>query len=177
MSDVRFNETFDRLCKNSQEIMEAALNKIKFKGNIAICMGIYAHPDMTDQDGRNRDPEYFYYWEGDEPTDDTKEKLQERCLDAVDECTESDYTDASSAMVLSFEDDYEYYVLALFSAETDGPIEESLIADTILGELNQLVEPIALSLSEEEEGDWDPSDAGHVRVYGGAYYGHLIASD
>jgi hypothetical protein len=152
---------------------------------------------MTDRECRNRDPQFYFCWKGDEPTDDAKEVLQERCSDAVCEYAEFDYTDANSAMVFPIEDDDEYYSLAVLAMTIVDPnesimVEESRLADAILDEIDESVKMIALFLPEEEEhldsedleerDDEDPyvydtSGAGRVRVYGGAYYGQLIASD
>ncbi len=207
MSDARFNETIDRLCENSQEIMEAALNEIEAEDGVAICMGVYAHPKMTDRGCRNRNPQFFFCWKGDEPTDDIKEDLQERCLDAVDEWNSSGNPD--SGLIMSVEDDGDYYALATFAMVIDptksiDENQERQVAETICNIINETVESIPLSIAPEGEerqedpedldDDEDPDDyedldddeepdeyddewAGNVRVYNNFWSGQLLLSD
>lgn len=203
MSDVRFNETFDRLCKNSQEIMEAALNKIEFEDGVVVCMGVFPHPEMTDREGRNRDPQFYFCWKGGEPTDDMKEDLRERCLDATDEWEQSGNPD--SGLIMSIEDDGDYYALAAFAMVITDPTksidkdQEGQVAEAICDIINETVESIPLSIDPEgEERQEDPEDpddlddyedpddetfeyddecGGNVRVYGNFWSGQLLLSD
>ena len=206
MSDVRFNETFDRLCKDSQEIMEAALSKIDAdpEASVVICMGVFTHPEMTDRECRNRDPQFYFCWKGDEPTDDMKEDLRERCLDATDEWEQSGNPD--SGLIMSIEDDGDYYALAAFAMAITDPTEsidvyqEGQVAEAICDIINETVESIPLSIDPEgEERQEDPEDpddlddyedpdddetfeyddpcGGNVRVYGNFWSGQLLLSD
>ncbi len=203
MSDVRFKETFDRLCKNSQEIMEAALNEIEFEDGVVVCMGVFPHPEMTDRECRNRDPQFYFCWKGDEPTDDMKEDLRERCLDATDEWEQSGNPD--SGLIMSIEDDGDYYALAAFAMVIIDPTksidknQEGQVAEVICDIINETVESIPLSIDPEgEERQEDPEDpddlddyedpddetfeyddecGGNVRVYGNFWSGQLLLSD
>ena len=201
MSDVRFNETFDRLCENSQEIMRTALGKIELEDGVVLCMGVYAHPEMTDRGCRNHDPQYFFCWKGDEPADDIKEDLQERCLDAADEWEQSGNPD--SGLIMNIEDDGDYYALAAFAMVITDPTksidvyQEGQVAEAICDIINETLESIPLSIDpdgeerqedpEDLDDDEDPDDdetfeyddecGGNVRVYGNFWSGQLRLSD
>ena len=132
-----------------------------------------------------------------------KEDLRERCLDAADEWEQSGNPD--SGLIMSIEDDGDYYALAAFAMDITDPTksidvyQEGQVAEAICDIINETVESIPLSIDPEgEERQEDPEDpddlddyedpddetfeyddecGGNVRVYGNFWSGQLLLSD